>query len=141
MTDVEEEGKSDGKWCFFRNVQTTLEEHGEVSRFFERFVDEHDRDIANDGIDAVTLHALQPFFDDELLAAHFVAELVAHDDAPRLRKWHRPHLFLAYRAGKNLEQLGLDRHGGAECNIAVSRLRGRASSTPNLENGATSKTT
>jgi hypothetical protein len=67
----------------------------------------------------VAFHALQAIFDDQFLAAHLVAELVAYRGPARLRKRDRPDLFFADRAGQDFEELGLDRHGGAECTIAA----------------------
>src|SRR6476659_5721173 len=67
-------------------------------RRVERFVDEHDRDIADDRVDAVAFHALQSLLDDRLLAAELLAVFVAHRRAPSVRQRDELHLFLAERA-------------------------------------------
>src|SRR5438445_6200939 len=56
------------------------------SRFLEGFFDEHDRNVAHDGIDAVALDALESLLHHRLLAAELVAELVAHRRPPLFGK-------------------------------------------------------
>ena len=86
------------------------EERGEAQRpfiahrpsrslFFESLFDEHHRDVADDGIDAVALHALQALLDDGLFAAELLAELVAHGAAAGFGEGNELHLFLAQGTG------------------------------------------
>ena len=83
VADVKKDRERDRLRRLFRKAETSRETHS-ASRFFERFVDEHHRDVADDRVDAVALHALQALLDDQLFAAQLVAELVAHRGPPRL---------------------------------------------------------
>src|SRR5687768_5699002 len=61
---------------------------GPASALFEGLVHEHHGDVADDRVDAMALHALESLFDDRLLAAELVAELLQHGGAARVREGH-----------------------------------------------------
>ena len=110
MADVEEDGKRDRSGGLLRKAETTSERHAASSRFFEGFVDQHDRDVAHDRIDAVTLGALKSLLDHRLLAAELVTELVAHGGASCLRKRYQFDLDLAEGTGQDLEKFRVNCH-------------------------------
>src|SRR5437868_9911191 len=82
------------------------------SRFLESFFDEHDRDVADNRIDAMALHAAKPLLNDGLLAAELVAELIAHGGALTVRQRDLLHLFLVERAREDFQKLGVDHLSG-----------------------------
>src|ERR1700682_1170661 len=113
LAEVERQREDDCVRGAVRKAEETAKaRHGRGSRLLECFVDQHDRNVADDRIDAAALDALESLLDHRLLAPELLAELVAHGRGPGLADGDRLHLFFAERTSENLEQLGIDRHRG-----------------------------
>src|SRR5712691_12347886 len=95
-------------WEWFQEAKEIAGATG--SHFLKGFFHEHDRDVADDRVDAMALHALQALLDHRLLAAKLVAELVAHRGPPFFGQRHRLHFLFAERARQDFEQFGVDGH-------------------------------
>src|SRR6185369_17672789 len=110
VQEVETERDLERDREFFRKAEARRDRHVTASRLVESFFDQHDRNVADDRIDAVALHALQPLLDDRLLTAELLAVFVAHERPPGLGERHELHLLLAQRAREDLEQFVVDCH-------------------------------
>src|SRR5687768_10174064 len=79
---------------------------------FERFVDEHDWDVAHNRVDPAAFDAAQTLFDDRFFPAELVAVFVANRRLSRIGERGNGDLFLTDRTSENFEEFCVDGHGG-----------------------------
>src|SRR6185436_20067229 len=73
-------------------------------------IDQHDRDVGDDGIDETGGGAIEPLLDDRLLVAEVLPVSLHQQGADLFREVDELQLSLGLGADENLEQLGIDSH-------------------------------